>query len=720
MRTVKAFLVWCRLYFVYVVLAVFTIISATVGYAVYCQLSNEVLRGFEQEDQFVTDLTTRRIENWKRDRLLEARVLADDPFLRAAIHSWQSDPTHTKTGVLETYFKHVADSFGDTEVGIIDNLGHSYALVRNVDLKRSGIRMAMDALRTQTASESDMYLDGEKVLVDLYCPVGDADNGFVLYFQIDTQRLFLPNIPSPRSQSSRETLLVSRDGDHVTVLNGLSDGQQPLPSQVPFADHRLVEVQAIEGRTGFLQGIDHRGIQVTGFIAKVPGTNWWLITKADSSEVFKTIRILAVEVLGIRLLIVLVGVILIGWENRRRSQRAADELRITEQHRQRIDQEFRRTQLILATAVEGFIIIDTTGRILETNEAYAEMVGHSPKELIGMRVHELNASLPPESVDARLRQTAVDGGTRFETKHFHRNGSIKDVEIRANYLKTGDKGQICCSIRDITDRKRLEAEYRQAQKMKAVRRLAGELAHDFNNILMIILGNAGLALAEPGCPETIRSKWEVVQSAGRRGATVVRQLLMFSKKKSGLRKSVNLNEVVSSAERMISRLIGEDMHLQLQLQPDLPTTRVAPGQIEQVLVNLCVNARDAMLPGGKLRITTETVAGDQLPQSVKAAARYVLLSVIDNGKGMSDDIKAHLFEPFFTTKEPGKATGLGMSVVYGIIKGSDGFIEVESKPGTGTTVRVYLPVDEKTCHMVPKGEDTEPVTGHETVLAGMQ
>jgi PAS domain S-box-containing protein len=719
MRRIRGFLAWCRLYFVYIVLAVFALISATVGYVVYSQLSNEVLHGLEQEDQFVTDLTARRIETWKRNRLLEAKVLADDPFLSAAIHSWLNDPTHTTNVILQTYFEHVADSLGDTRIGIIDKLGHPYGLVGNVDLDHSGILMAMDALRTQTTSESDIHLDGKKVVVDLYCPVGDAARGFVLYFQIDTQRLFLSPMPSQRQRSSREMLLVSHDGDHVAVISGVTDGQQPLPSQVLLSDQRLLEVQAVEGRTGFLQAIDHRGIQVTGFIAKVPGTNWWLISKTDSSEVFKPIRVLAVEVLGVRLLIVLVAIVLIGWEYWRQSQRAADELWIREQHRQRINQELQRTQLILATAVEGFIIIDTTGRICETNEAYAGMVGYSPKELIGMRVHDLNASLSTESVDARLRQTVFDGGTRFETKHFHRNGSVKDVEIRANYLKTGDKEQICCSIRDITDRKRLEAEYRQAQKMKAVRRLAGELAHDFNNILMIILGNAALALSEPGCPEIIRTKWEAVQSAGRRAATIVRQLLMFSKKESGQRKAVNLNEVVSSVERMVSRLIGEDIQLEMHLQPDLPATRVAPGQIEQVLINLCINAREAMPPGGKLRITTETVASDQLPQSVKAAERYVLLSVVDNGKGMSDEIKAHLFEPFFTTKEPGKGTGLGMSIVYGIVKGSDGFIEVESKPGTGTTVRVYLPADEKTYHVFPKiGVNTETVTDHDPMLVG--
>ena len=665
----------------------------------------------------VTDLTARRIENWKRDRFLEARVLSGDPFLRAAIHSWLSEPTDAKTLVLERYFEHVADTFGDTEVGIVDKFGHLYGLVGHVDLTHSGILVAMDALGTQTASVSDIHLDGNKAVVDLYCPVGGPDDGFVLYFRIDTQRLY-PSIQSSLPRSSRETLLVSRDGNQVTVLNGLRDGQRYQSSQLPLSDHRLLEVQAVEGRTGFLQAIDHRGVAVTGFVAKVPGTNWWLITQTDSTEVFKPIRILAIEVLGVRLLMVLVGVILIGWENRRQSQRAAEEVRVAEEHRQRLDHELQRTQLILATAVEGFIIIDATGQICETNEAYAEIVGHSPKELIGMRVHDLNASLSRESVDAQLRQAALHGGIRFETKHIHKNGSIKDVEIRENYLESGGEGQIYCSIRDITDRKRLEAEYWQAHKMKALGRLAGELAHDFNNILSIILGNAALALGDPTYPDLIRSRWEAVQSAGRRATTIVRQLLIAGKKERGGRGKVNQNRVISSVEELISRLIGVLIQLEIQLQRNLPATRVAPGQIEQVLINLCVNARDAMLSGGKLRISTGTVSSDQLPQGVKTAAGYVLLSVMDNGTGMSDQIKAHLFEPFFTTKEPGKGTGLGMSVVYGIVKGSDGFIEVESKPGTGTTVRIYLPIDQKKYRAFPEAAgNTDSVIGQDSVLA---
>jgi two-component system cell cycle sensor histidine kinase/response regulator CckA len=282
-----------------------------------------------------------------------------------------------------------------------------------------------------------------------------------------------------------------------------------------------------------------------------------------------------------------------------------------------------------------------------------------------------------------------------------RDGRLINVEFISNAYLVGQTKVIQCNIRDISERKRTEEKHKQlehqfqaAQKMEAIGMLAGGVAHDFNNLLSVILSYTELAMLALREGDPLKDDLLEVKKAGERAAVLTRQLLAFGRKQVLQPVPLNLNQVAEGIEKMLHRILGEDIDFGLVLAPDLGVVRADPGQIEQVLMNLVVNARDAMTEGGKLTIETSNVQLDEdyaaHHVSVKSGP-YVRLAVTDNGCGMNEQTKAQLFEPFFTTKEKGKGTGLGLSTVYGIVKQSGGNIWVHSKPGQGTMFEINFP-----------------------------
>ena len=270
------------------------------------------------------------------------------------------------------------------------------------------------------------------------------------------------------------------------------------------------------------------------------------------------------------------------------------------------------------------------------------------------------------------------------------------------------------------DLKRLEEELRQSQKMEAVGRLAGGIAHDFNNLLTVITGYSDLLLLNTGLPEPSRDMVQQIKKAGDRAASLTRQLLAFSRRQMLVPEMIDLNSLISSLSQMLRRVIGEDIELILHLDPKLVAVTADPGQIQQVIMNLVVNARDAMPRGGTLTIQTANVEWNDNLQQRHADAKpgpFALLSVTDTGTGISPEVKVHLFEPFFTTKDVGKGTGLGLSTVYGIVKQSNGLIDVISEPDQGACFMIYLPQSQS----LPKRRSREkirikPVPDHQTIL----
>ena len=279
-------------------------------------------------------------------------------------------------------------------------------------------------------------------------------------------------------------------------------------------------------------------------------------------------------------------------------------------------------------------------------------------------------------------------------RHRRKDGRVFQAEVTSHDLEFGGHKATLVVTQDITERKHLEDQLRQAQKMEAIGRLAGGVAHDFNNLMMIVKGHAELLLQDSRGNEKVHRKAEQIDKAADRAAAVTSQLLAFSRMQVLQPKVISLKAIVEELGRLLPRLIGEDIDLVIRTHDNLGLVRADVNQIEQVIMNLVVNARDAMPNGGRLIIETSSTDLDNPSKGsrpVLAPGGYVLLAVTDNGTGMDAETQAHIFEPFFTTKEKGKGTGLGLATVYGVVKQSGGHIWVYSEPGKGTSFKIYLP-----------------------------
>ncbi|HET8734785.1 MAG TPA: PAS domain S-box protein [Anaeromyxobacteraceae bacterium] len=348
---------------------------------------------------------------------------------------------------------------------------------------------------------------------------------------------------------------------------------------------------------------------------------------------------------------------------------------------------------ILRSALDGFWIVDTTGRLLEVNDAACAMLGYTREELLACRISDIEASMDPGEIEARTREIVEVGRARFESRHRRKDGSLLDVEVSVQFLPFGG-GHIVSFIRDVTARRLAEEQLRQAQKMEAVGRLAGGIAHDFNNLLTVILSSSAFALEQAPAGSQLREDVDDVRAAAEKARALTAQLLAFSRRQLLEPRDIDLNHVVRDAERILARVVGEHVTIRTQLEPRLGPVHADPGQMQQVLMNLAVNAQDAMPRGGTLTIETANVerpAGCDPDDCPLEAGSCVQLAVSDTGVGMDEKIRSHIFEPFFTTKPVGKGTGLGLSTVFGIVQQSRGTIRVKSAPGQGTRFEICFP-----------------------------
>jgi PAS domain S-box-containing protein len=372
----------------------------------------------------------------------------------------------------------------------------------------------------------------------------------------------------------------------------------------------------------------------------------------------------------------------------------------------RLEESERRFQAMFNVASIGIAQADPeTGRWLRVNPKMCEITGYTAAELCQLRIPEITH---PEDRDRDWEAfTRVVRGEvpsyRIEIRYIRKDGAVVWVSINMTVIRDneGRPVQTMTTIEDITERRRSEAEQEslraqlnQAQRLESVGRLAGGVAHDFNNMLGIILGNTELALMQSGPGQPHFEELQEIRMAAERSATLTRQLLAFARKQTIAPEVLDLNETVETTLKMLRRLIGEDIRLVWQPGREVWPIRADPSQIDQILANLSVNARDAIAGVGTVTIETGNAALDDAALARHPGAsgtRYVVLSVCDDGCGMDEQTMAHLFEPFFTTKELGKGTGLGLATVYGIVTQNAGFIDVESEPGRGTTFRIYLP-----------------------------
>jgi PAS domain S-box-containing protein len=367
-----------------------------------------------------------------------------------------------------------------------------------------------------------------------------------------------------------------------------------------------------------------------------------------------------------------------------------------EDTRKQAEAELNRLMTAIEQTPESVVITDTKGRILYVNPVFERVTGYSRAEVIGQNPRLLKSNRQ-ESAFYRELWAKISAGEVWRGRFINKkkDGALftEDAVIAPVRDEKGAVTNYIAIKRDISHELELEVQYRQTQKIDSIGRLAGGVAHDFNNILAVICGHTDLALAQLSPDAPLRSNLECIQESAERAANLTRQLLAFARRQVIEPRRINLNELIVNLNKMLRRLIGEDIKLVTQTAPDLGQIKADPGQIEQVLLNLVVNARDAMPDGGTLTIHTDNVTLDEdyARRYLVTPGDYVMVSVSDTGVGMTDEVKQHIFEPFFTTKEQGKGTGLGLATCLGIIQQSNGHIHSDSQVDKGTQFKIYLP-----------------------------
>ena len=376
-------------------------------------------------------------------------------------------------------------------------------------------------------------------------------------------------------------------------------------------------------------------------------------------------------------------------------------------------------QSLVTHAPMGIYIVQK-GKFAMINPGFEAITGYSAQEMVGQ---DCLSSVSPE-YKAKVRENALqrlkgEVLPPYEYQFITKSGETGWVMETVTPTQYKGKRAVLGYFMDITPLKKLEAQFLQAQKMEAVGRLAGGVAHDFNNILGVIMGYADIMLMRLKENDPLYGHLGEIKHAAVRAASLTRQLLAFSRKQIQQLEVINLNEVITDLEKMLHRVIGEDLELVMELASALPSVKADKGQLEQIILNLAVNAKDAMPQGGKLTIETCDVHLDETycrDHPYVSPGPFVMLAVSDNGTGMDEETRTHIFEPFYTTKETGKGTGLGLSTVFGIVKQSGGSVEVYSEPGFGTTIKVYFPSVEKPAERPQAEIYASPLPGHETIL----
>jgi PAS domain S-box-containing protein len=544
----------------------------------------------------------------------------------------------------------------------------------------------------------------------------------VLILTIDPRAYIFPLLQPPvGSRSTFELLLARADGEHVTILNEPRNRSwSPLSLQIPIAHTGDPIVQAVVGAPGWIEGVDYRGVRVYAVVVPVtvPRLRWIAAAKVDRAEVladhWRHMRLVAAAAFSF---LVAVGAMLLGYVRSHQAQLL----------RAQIDRLALVSHVDLLTryANDAILLLDHHGAITEANDRALTMYGYTAEELQRLKIDNLRSTaLFP--VEQRWAEIEKEGALIFETVHRRKDGSEFPAEASARLFEVEGKKYVQTIIRDVTERKRAERERAelqtqllQAQRLETVGRLAGGVAHDFNNHLTVIRGYCDLLLRRFGADASAGHQLDQIREAARCAGDLTRRLLAFSRKQVAQARRVSVNQVVAESIDMLGRLIGDDIAIITNLYPLADPVLADPGLLKQVLMNLATNARDAMSGSGTLTIETrnmEIPGSPAGPASGRDPGSYVVLSVADTGIGMSEEIIEKIFDPFFTTKAD-LGTGLGLSTAYGVVRDMGGWIEVRSRLGEGATFQVYLPA---TAGEVEPGRPKEPLvaarSGSETIL----
>ncbi len=503
------------------------------------------------------------------------------------------------------------------------------------------------------------------------------------------------------------------------------------PFSVPFDSPFAVGMRkALRGESGVVTGLDYRGRTVLAAYTPIAPVDVGLVAKIDLAELREPFVKAFLFALVVGALMILVGTLFffrIGGSIVDRLEAYSLELKREVEERRRSEEALRLSQYAIDNSIDAIYLADPDKRIIYANKAAVDTLGYTKEELLTMTVSDIDPTLVERARTGELAEFRKKESLFFETAHRRKDGTTFPVEVTASYVDTAEKKIRCIFSRDIGERKRAEAERErlrvrlaQAQKMETVGRLAGGVAHDFNNMLGVILGHSEMLIDRMSSTEPLSSSLQEIRKAARRSADLTRQLLAFARRQPIAPRVLDLNETIESMLKMLRRLIGEHIALTWLPGSGVRPVKLDPSQIDQMLANLCVNARDAIEGAGTITIETMNAALDEAYCEEHPGfkpGRYVLLMVSDDGRGMDGETLEKVFEPFFTTKVVGAGTGLGLATVYGIVKQNQGFINVYSEPGAGSTFKIYLRPHENEDRRPAARQASEPILrGRETIL----
>jgi PAS domain S-box-containing protein len=718
------------------------------AYASHIEQRNTVKRDVRNQLLTIANIKVTELSEWRTMQLGEAQaILADRMALTLLRRVLAGNASASDRAAAYAWMDALCKNLRYADVLLLDPQGKpALAIGKRFGSPEHLRRLAKGALQNGSIMLRDFLRDSpfDRVHIGLNLPLrlapGSAAFG-VLAFGIDPETYLYPLLETwPVASASGETVLVRRDGNDALFLSRLrSRPNSSANFRIPLSMTNVLAVQAVEGKEGNIEALDADGMPLVAAVRHVPDSPWYLIAKMKKGEVEAPVRRRSLLLgAGAVLLILAVGAFIVLWWRhqqsefyRERYEAEVERRALEERAAQALQESESRFRTIFEQAAVGMADSSLDARFIRVNQRFCEIMGYSQDELLGLTFREITH---PDDLaqDAELVAQLLRGETSsfaVEKRYLRKDGGVVWANLLVSLLRSpsGDPRHFVAIVEDITaqkraedDRRNLERQLLQAQKMESVGRLAGGVAHDFNNHLTVINGYCAMLLDEMVPDDPLREPVDEILLAGNRAATLTQQLLAFSRKQVAEPRVISLNDVVAEARKMLSRLIGDDVEIITHLDPNLGPVMVDPSQMNQVLVNMAINARDAMPDGGRIIIETlNTDLGDHYAAQHAGVepGPYVLLSITDTGIGMTPEVVQHIFEPFFTTKSTGVGTGLGLSTVYGIVKQAGGWIWVYSEPGAGTTFKVYLPrAGGATEPLAVPVAATEALRGTETVL----
>ena len=709
----------------YQLLALFVVLAAAIGamaYRFHIEQKDTIERDVRNQLLTIADIKVKELSTWRSSQIGEARaILADRMALTVVRRVVAGEASASDRAAVDAWMDALCKHLRYAGALLLDRQGKP--------VLTAGQRFGNDEHLRRIAAE--MLQAGDVVVRDFHrdAPSGPVHLGLnlalrlapdaaafgVLTLGIDPETYLYPLLETwPARSATGETVLVRRDGDEAVFLNRLRGRKNSAVNfRVPMSRTDVAAVQAVGGKEGNIEALDYRGVPVFAAVRHVPDTPWYLVAKMDEDEVEAPVRRRSLVLgLGAVSLILAVGGMIVLWWRRQQLQfyRARYEAEIErraveERAAQALQESESRFRAIFEQAAIGMADSSLDARFIRLNQRFCEIMGYSREELLGLTFREITHPddlARDEQLVAQLLRGELSSFT-VEKRYLRKNGDVVWANLMVSLLRSPSEDPLhfVAVVEDITGQKRAEEERRhlesqllQAQKMESVGRLAGGVAHDFNNHLAVINGYCAMLLDEMGPGDALREPVDEILLAGNRAATLTQQLLAFSRKQVAEPRVISLNDVVAEAGKMLSRLIGDDIEIVTHFDAGLGSVVADPSQMNQVLMNMAINARDAMPKGGRIIIGTSNTDLDEgyaAQHAGVAAGPYVLLSITDTGAGMTQEVVQHIFEPFFTTKDTGVGTGLGLSTVYGIVKQAGGWIWVYSEPGKGSTFKVYLP-----------------------------